>query len=43
VVSETGDKAKVAQRLRMRSIIIEKGSLYAKEGNSPVYGLLVPI
>lgn len=36
VVSEIGEEAKVAQQMRKRSITIEKGSLYAKEGYSPV-------
>jgi len=43
VVSECGEKAEVALNKQEHSITIEKGNLYAKEGNSPVYGLLVPI
>jgi hypothetical protein len=33
----------VALNKHVHSITIEKGSLCAEEGNSPVYGLLVPI
>jgi len=29
--------------MRSHSIIIDKWIIYAKEGNSPVYGLLAPV